>query len=451
MLMENAVQNEVGHEAWGMYSVSLSLAFIFILLSDWGINQYTTQHLASRPEKLREKLPHLLSLKLLLTATYPLLVVIIGWARGYEMLHLKYLVFAAIIWGLTKLMEFFRAIFQALQAFRLDSFASVLERILLIISVGMLLYLGFNLSEYVFVRIAVLLLCCVIFYITLGRMVGFHAPKLSVQESKGILRNSFSFAIVMFLYSMNEKIDQAMLQAFIGDKATGLYAGAYRWFEAFTTYLWIILPMFFARFAYFVHDEKEQEKLLHFGQIIAAIPLIYISCFAQFHGDQLLFLFTKSTVEEKAMILACLQVLFFACFTISIFSIFSTMLTATHHEKFVNRMIVAGILLNVGLNAYFIPIYGTIAAAWNTVANYLFLCACYVLYTHFRTNIRVPYGQTLRLFLLGALCYLTFIFFQHFGLLWWQESFIIGILYLIAAFILRLIPSPKELKLLMKK
>jgi O-antigen/teichoic acid export membrane protein len=209
--------------------------------------------------------------------------------------------------------------------------------------------------------------------------------------------------------------------------------------------------MFFARFAFFVNNEKEQEKLLHFGQIIAAIPLIYVACFAQFHGEQLLFLFTKSTLEEKATILACLKVLFWACFTISIFSIFSTMLTATHHEKFVNRMIVAGILLNVGLNAYFIPIYGTIAAAWNTLANYIFLCICYVLYTHFRTNIKVPYWQTARLFILGAVCYFTFVFFQKFGLLWWQESFVIGILYLVFAFVLRLIPSPNELRILLKK
>ena len=57
------------------------------------------------------------------------------------------------------------------------------------------------------------------------------------------------------------KWDQVMLERMAGDVPTGLYAAAYRWLDAFSMYLWIVLPMFFARFAFFPGDVERQGQL----------------------------------------------------------------------------------------------------------------------------------------------------------------------------------------------
>ncbi|MFN0200886.1 MAG: oligosaccharide flippase family protein [Bacteroidia bacterium] len=460
MLMETAVQNNVGHEAYGDYSAALSFAFILVWLADWGVNQHTTQSIAQDASTLKPKMPYLLSLKLSLTFLFPLLVGVFSylyyqstWGASanesqWNMIYLAFL--GGVIMSATKLMEFYRSIFQALQAFKIDSFASVLERFLLIAGVGILLYFGINIYSFVYLRIFCLVLCCLIFAVGLRKISDTHLPKWNWQEKKQILKASFPFAMIMFLYSANDKIDQLLLKELKGSAETGLYAAAYRFLDASSNYLWIILPLFFARFAYFHANKVEKERLLYAGQIVTALPLMFLSLFVHFYGGKFLFLFKGSTGEEIMVILSCLKVLFYSSFVGGMFAIFSTLLTSTGHERFVNKIIIAGIIINVVSNLIFVPQYGCIAAAWNTLINNLFLCLCEIIYLQFKTDIRVPYWQSFKLLLLAFFAYITF-FLLYDTSHWLIVSGIVGLSYLLVAFLLKLLPSPKALMEIFKK
>lgn len=418
------VQDQVGHADWGLYAALLSFGFLFITLSDLGINQYATKMLAGDPGLMRSYFPNLLSFKFFLTLLYPVIMGVLAWSLGYPEQHIYFLVLLCLVHSGGQLMNFFRANFQAMQRFSLDGFLSIFDRIILLLITIYLFYTQLDISRFIYARVVTVILAVIVFYGLIIRMYGWFKPKLDIPLVRNIITYSLSLALMTVLYSIHDKVDQVMLERLAGEKENGLYAGAYRWLEAFSMYMWTVLPIFFARFAFYVKDLKEQENLLHKGQIITSLPLTLVSVFVWFYGEKLLFLFDQSSPEEIAVMTQCLQAVFVALWLNGNFAIFSTLLTATGHENAVNIFAGVSIIVNIGLNWYFIPIHGAIASAWTTVISYLILSICYILYFQFRLSIQVPYIQIVKLFILTGVLWLLFYLLDMQG---WDWRIVTGI------------------------
>ena len=440
LLVEMQVQDTVGHEAWGTYAALLAFGFLFIALSDLGVNQYLTKSLAGQPDLFQAYVPNLLSFKLLATALYPLLIVGLGWLMGYGQQELFFLLLLCLVHGLNQVMEFFRGIVRAGQHFRLDGLLSVFDRLfLLLLTVGLFAY-GLDVERFIYARLLTVALGAGLFYLVVVRLYQWIKPRLQGAVIRQVIRHSLTFALMTVLYSLHDKVDQVMLERLAGSRENGLYAGAYRWLDAFSMYLWTVLPIFFARFAYYLRDTAEQERLLHFGQVLTALPFSLVSLFVFFYGEKLFFLFDQqTTAADLATMTAALQALFVAAFLNGFFAIFSTLLTATGYERVVNRMIVLSILLNIGLNAVFIPRYGALASAWTTVASYAVIDLAYVLYIHTRLPVRVPYRQMARLFLCTGLGAAAFWGLDYLGLPWYAVTLLASLLTLGFAWAIRLL------------
>ncbi len=439
LLTENLVQNAVGHGDWGIYSALYSLGFLFLAVADLGINQFTTKTLASEPEKATTHFPNLLTTKGILTTIYPFVMIGLGWMLGYRGRELYFLATLSLIHGVLQISAFFRANYQAMQRFKTDGLLSVADRIVSLILVGFLFLTQVDISRFIHARLIGTVLTMVIFYVAISQVYGWLKPRFQWPMIKKLLKLSLPFAMVSILYSVHDKVDQVMLERLYSKEETGLYVGAYRWLDAFTMYLWTVLPIFFARFAYFIKDNTEKEKLLHFGQVICALPLIFVSVWVFFHGKNLLFLFSDSTDAQLTTMFSCLQILFIAAFLNSFFAIFSTFLTSTGYEKIINRIVAVSIGLNIILNFIFIPKYGAIASAWTTVLSYAFMDIAYLLYLEWYVPIRVPYGQMARILLASGILALAFWSLGLTVLPWYLISAIAGLIFLGAAFALRLI------------
>ncbi|MEZ4828956.1 MAG: oligosaccharide flippase family protein [Bacteroidia bacterium] len=422
LLIEMKIQDQVGHADWGLYSGLFSFGFLFIAFSDMGVNQFLTKSLASDRRSVDRFFPPLLSFKLLIGVVYPFVLVVLGWFLGYDRHQLYFLFLLCIVHAGNQLMAYFRAGFQAMQMFAIDGVLSIFERVVLLLLVAGLFFAGMNITGFIYMRVVTALLCGAAFYFLYTYVFGRVVPRWDYAEIKTALKMSFPFAIMTILYSVHDKVDQVMLERIAGAKENGLYAGAYRWLDAFSMYLWTVLPIFFARFAHYLRDHQAQEKLLHFGQVIAAIPMTFVSIFVFFYGEKLLFLFGESTPDEISTMTACLHGLFVAVWFNGVFAIFSTLLTATGHEKFVNRLAVVSIAINIVLNSIFIPRYGAVASAWTTVVSYIFLDLAYVVYIQFRIPVRIPWFQMAKLMLAGGVTAGVFFLGENFSIGWLLTS-----------------------------
>lgn len=439
-MTEILVQNKVGHDDWGMYAELLSFAFLFITLSDLGVNQYLTKTLSHAPDQLKAVYPNVFGLKLMLLLGYPAVMLGVGLLMGYPTRELLFLMLLSLVWGGHQLTQFFRSNFQAMQRFKIDSVASVLDRVILLGLVAVLFMTSLDIERFVYARLIATGGTMVIFFVVLSRYYGWIAPRLEKLSVGKILKMSLPFALITILNSVHDKVDQVMLGQLYSDHETGLYAAAYRWMDVFSMYLWTVLAIFFARFAFNLFKFKEQEKLLHFGQVIVAIPMIFVCVWTQFEGERLFWLMDASTPAEVIAMTASLQVLFLATWIHSMFVIYGTLLSAANHERFVNLAILGGITINVALNFIYIPEFGALAAAWSTVASYSMMSIAYVIYTHFRTPINVPYGKLLKLALSTVVLYGLFYFLQELDLAWYVDAAIAGVIYLGLVAVLGLLP-----------
>ena len=429
VLTEIVIQNEVGHDAWGMYSGLLSFAFLFITLTDLGVNQYLTKTLASAPSRIKELYPNFLGFKMVLLVCYPLLMIGAGWLMGYTSEELFFLAMLCMVWGGHQMTQFFRSNFQAMQRFQIDSFASVLDRVILLILVGMLFLTRLDIASFIYARLVAAGLTMLIFFIILSRLYGWLKPRLEAKVILPSLRLSIPFALITILNSVHDKVDQVMLKALAGDVETGLYAAAYRWMDVFGMYLWTVLAIFFARFALYAADKEMQTKLLRMGQVVTALPMIFVCVFVYFYGEKLFWLYTDSTPEQLLTMEKSLKILFGATFVHSFFVIYGTLLSAANHERFVNIAITLGIIMNVGLNFYLIPTLGAQAAAISTIASYSLMSICYILYMQKRVDIAVPWSRLAKLILAAALLWGCFFLLGKTTLPWYVITVLAGILY----------------------
>jgi O-antigen/teichoic acid export membrane protein len=440
VLTENVVHNAVGHAAWGTYTAVFSFAFLFITLADLGINQYATKRLASEPELMRSYFPNLLSFKFLLLIAYPFLMWGTGWLWGYRGEKLYFLALLSLVHGGNQLLQFFRANFQALQRFRLDGFASIADKIILLGLTLLLLWAGIDLERFVYARLLAIGLTTIAFYVVVTRLYGWLRPRLELGLIRRLLRQSVSFALITVLYSIHDKVDQVMLERISGEVETSLYAGAYRWLDAFSMYLWLTLPIFFARMAFRLQEPETLSRLVRTGKLVTALPLTFVAVFVYFYAEKLLLLFTGSSPAQIATMARTLEVLFIALYINGLVMIYSTLLTATGHERIVNWFIVLGIALNVGLNLWLMPAYGALAAAWSTVASLGLLGLLYLGYAHYRLVIKVPFDLLGKLLLAGGGLALSFWAGGLTGWPWLIITLLAGLVYAALIGALGLIP-----------
>lgn len=427
-MLENVVQDRIGHEQYGLFAALNALSFLFIVIVDLGINQFITKKFASEVHTRSELYSTYFSFKFTLAAFYPFFMVVVGYLLGYENQEILLLFLISLSYCALQLIMYLRAKFQASQLFTIDSVASISDKTLLIIVTGILLWVGITLDNYVEARLLVTFLALILVAIPAVKIYSPKAFSLNWNYTtwKSIVKQTYPFAFITVLFSVHDKIDQVMIERMLGEQASGLYAGAYRWLDAFMMFLWIILPMFFARFAFYKNTSQNLSNVLTMAQIVSAVPMIFVSCFVWFHGEQLFFLLGNSTAEEIGEMTRCLKILFIAVFIHAYFACLGTLLSATGGEFYINRMLIISIVINVVLNMFLLPLVGIAGAAVATVISTLFISISYMVYIIRKKEVHIDFSVYFRLSFCALVTALSFYVCYISGVKWFAATAISG-------------------------
>ncbi len=439
LVVENMVQDQIGHSRFGTFSALFNFAFIFAVLADLGINQFIARKLASSETDRQHTLKHSFAIKLFLLVASPLIITFVGWLLGYQGDKVWFLFVIAFMHSLIQLFLLFRSWFQAAQMFVTDAFASIIEKVLLLGIVVVWMQYGIDQEEFIYARFWSIFIGCLLVLWAAYRYLGDVTPKWEGKRINWLLQKSFPFAIIAFLYSIHERIDLVILERISGENASGLYTGAYRLLDAVMMYLWTILPAFFARFAFYRKDPARQQKVFELGHTIAFLPMAFVSLFVFFYGDKLLFLFTNSTRIELDTMTMTMKILFIAVFIQGLSALYSTLLTSTGYERQTAIMVTGSIILNIVLNLLFIPRYGVYAAAWSTVLCHTLLFVLYAWYIAKRTNVSLPWDLLMKLGLITIGMALVFGLSTFYSFHWIIISALALIAGIIPVLVLRLL------------
>lgn len=369
--IDRNVQNLVGASEFGLYYGLLNITYLVQIISDFGLQNFNNRYISQHRQLIGKYFPVMLGLKLLLCAVYLLLTIGFGILMGYS--TALFLLFALTLNQIfVTLILFFRSSISGLGLYRMDSFLSVADKLLLILLMLVLLYHPtfrpyFKMTWFVGAQLvstfSVLLLAMLLLW---RSNIGMLKWSFKRSQLLYFLKKSLPYATIVLLMTLYTRIDVLMLDQLLpdGNFHVGVYAAAYRLLDASNMigYLFasLLLPMFsrMIKTKAPVSDLLESSfRLLIFGSIVLA------STICVFRQPIVERMYDHATPYWGDV----LGILIWSFVPVSITYIFGALLTANENIQKMNRIFAFGIGLNVVLNLVLIHRFQAVGTAMSTL------------------------------------------------------------------------------------
>ncbi|MGQ9863606.1 MAG: lipopolysaccharide biosynthesis protein [Bacteroidia bacterium] len=376
IIAENVVQNQLGHEVYGLVAAVMVFAQLGSVLMEWGLYAQAVRQTAMSSTGWYRGGYTLLRLRMILGWLYLGVISVLGWVWGYRGETWLWLALWGGYFWLLSLLQLLRSVVQGRQDFRADAFFSASEKLFALIGIT-LFWKVLSPQMYLQTLFTAALVSVLAVVGWVRRRYGPIARNPSSVAS--LLREAAPFALLIWFTGLNERMHGVLLERWVGSYENGLYAAAYRWVTAGMMYLWIVLPVFFARFAAIGKNdfEKKLAQEMRYAQLIVAVPMIALGGYFIAWPEVFLSFFTRSTAQEQLVMARTLQILAGCLILNGIFNVYSTYLTAVGYEKKVMYVLV-GLFMGQGILSFWvIPTWGAWGAAGLLLVAYAVLSVAY--------------------------------------------------------------------------
>lgn len=365
--IDRGIQNAVSAQEYGVYFALLNFTFLFNILLDFGITNYNNRMIARHTNLLKKYFARIIPLKILLSVLYMLVVIVSGLCLGYDCWQTKMLFWMCLTQVLSSFISYFRSNITSLMLFKTDSIISVLDRFLLIVVCGFMLWnsrlrQNFSIERVVYAQFLTMLITFLVALSVCLAKTGFVRMKWNKAFGFLLLRYGLPFAVLGLLMACYNKMDSVMLLSLVDDngKSSGIYASGFRLVDSanMVSYLFsvILLPLFSKMI-------KENRKITDVMGAAFHLLLIITTAFVAIsllYSRELMELLYNKHIEESAEVYRWLS---FCFVPISMTYIFGTLLTANGSLKYLNIIAGLGMLMNIGLNFILIPLFQQNGAA----------------------------------------------------------------------------------------
>lgn len=138
--IDRTIQNVVADGDYGMYFTLFSFTYLFQIINDFGIQNFNNRNISQSRHLIDKYFPNILVLKTLMGLVFLVVVFIVAAILKFEAVWNNLLFLVALNWILTSFLLYLRSNVSALGMYRVDSMLSVLDKLLLIIICGVLLW-----------------------------------------------------------------------------------------------------------------------------------------------------------------------------------------------------------------------------------------------------------------------------------------------------------------------
>lgn len=404
--IEVGVQNAVGAEAYGFYFTLFNFAYIFNILLDIGITNFNTRNIAQHPQLIDKHLSGILCVKLLLLALYVVVTFTVGLLLGYTSRQFYLLAFLSFNQFLNSLILYLRSNFEGLLLFKWDSIISILDRVIMILICGALLWFpghpAFRIEYFVYAQTAAYLLTAATALMVLMRKTGFRRLHFNWPFTLVVLKQSAPFALLVLLMASYNRLDPVLLQKLLpdGDYQAGIYAGAFRLLDALTMVAYLVSVPLLPVYSKLTKQNSESGNLLKdttrmvFSMMMVFSVMAAVLCY--FMADPLMDLLYRNNPAEYTPVF---KILVFGIIPISITYVFGTLLTAAGRLRQLNILAACTLLINVAVNLLLIPLLGAVGSAWASLAAQSFMALTQLVAALRIFNLRPSWGYILKLLL----------------------------------------------------
>ena len=379
------VQNRLPEGDYGLYFTLLNFTYLFQILNDFGIQNFNNRHVSQHPHLLPKYFPNLLSLKFLLSTLYVCLSLLAAWGlAGYGFRELPLLGILLFNQVLAQAVLFFRSNISGLGFYRLDSFLSSLDKLLMLFTCGFLLW-GLprevlTAESFAWAQTLALGITAIIVAIVLRSKVRLSLRPSWLRNWRTgkpalivLFRKSFPYALVILLMTAYTRLDAVLLERLLPDGRlhADVYASAYRLLDAANMLGFLFASLLLPMFARMLKRKDDIRPLVSVSFKLIWAGSITLATLVYFARVDLIELMLPARASEYRW--ETLGVLIWTFVPVGATYIFSTLLTADERLMQMNRFFVAGIVLDVVLNLLLIPRYQALGSAVATLSTQAFI------------------------------------------------------------------------------
>ena len=371
--IEVGVQNRVGEEMYGFYFSLFNFAFILNILLDVGINNFNNRSIARDHNLLKEHLAAIVPLKFILAIFYAGIVFIAGKIIGYTADQFRMLWVLVLNQFLSSFILYFRTNISGLQYYRTDSLLSVMDRTLMILFTGLLLWGNitsepFRIEWFVYAQTA----SYGVVLITTASIVRFRSgafiSKMSMSNSIRILRMSYPFALLILLMSLFNRVDSVMLERLLenGKEEAGIYAQSFRIYDAASQFSYLFAMLLLPMFSRMLRLKEDVNGLIRIALPLLMVAGLTLAIAGNFYKQEIIGLLYKAHTGYSSRIFGVLIIGFIF---VSTSYIFGTLLTANNNLRQLNWLAASTVFINVILNLILIPRHQAMGAAISSLIS----------------------------------------------------------------------------------
>lgn len=435
--------NRLGQETYGNYFALLNLTFLLNMFLDFGIINFNTKNLASHSQLITKHFSNILVLKILLAGVYILITFICAMVLGYRDHNLHLLIFLSINQVLAGFILYLRSNLAGLQLFAQDGLLSILDRLILIILCSAVLWGGVY-GEKVSIELFIYLqtLAYIIGAITGFFLVFRNIDKLKLRWRPAfsllILKNSLPYALLVILMGITYRTDGVMLERMLPNGAyeAGIYAQAFRFFEAGNMFAYLFAALLFPMFSRLIKEKQDIQELLSLSFRLITLGAIIAGIGGYFFSEEIMALRYDTEIDTSANAFKYLMIGYIG---VSGTFVFGALLTANGSMKSLNYASIGGLILNILLNILLIPSLKAEGAAIASMITQLLLTATQVYLVYKILSVKINNSIWVKLFLLIAVIIITLLILDTTAISWFIQLFIFIAISLVLGLAFKLI------------
>lgn len=461
------VQNAVGAEMYGFYFTIFNLSYIFNILLDLGITNFNTRNIARHPNLIVKHFSGLLSIKLILLLLYLSITFSIGFLKGFDSTQFLLLAILTLNQFLNSLILYLRSNFEGLLLFKWDSLFSVMDRLLMIVICGLMLWgpqhsifcSQFTIFHFALAQTAAYLLTAALALVVLLKRIISSTPRHSLQLrwnrpfTIAILKQSLPFALLVLLMASYNRIDPILLEQLSpdgqGNYNAGIYAGAFKMLDALTMIVYLVsiplLPIY-SRMTkpadkngtgMMMNERETGDEIASTTRSMFSLVMVFAvtaACTLSGISNEIMALFYDNNVDEYS---AVFRIVIFCIIPISATYIFGTLLTAGGFLRHLNIFATCSLATNIVVNLLLIPRLGAVGSAWAGLTAQSLMAVTQIVAALIIFKIKLPWLYILKLSLFTLSVVTCCSCSSH--LSWWLTLIICGTAALAVAILLKLI------------
>lgn len=437
------MQLSVGSEAYGLYYNLLNITLVFQFINDFGIQNFTNRFVSQNRERIQLQYKDFAGLKIALSFIYILAVFGFVGIMNYEWEMYPFIFHVAFNQILISAIFFVRSNISGLGFYKMDSFFSVLDRILLIFMGSFLLYFPYfqqfiSIETFVWIQtISLSITLVATIYFIKKKQLAFSFLSLSFLEMKKILRACLPFALIFLFSSLYNKLDVVLIGKLLedGNYQIGVYAASMRLFEACSMISLAFGSLLLAMFSSIYTDKIKLQDLFKMAMNALVVITILIVMMTSFYPNEIMGLLYRN---EDPYWTNTFQLTMFAFIPASLNYIFGAFIAAIHKEKPLVWFYAIASLISFVVNIWLILHWKVVGAAFAAIATHTILFIIQYIFIRQQKLLELNPGFWFRIGFFILISVLISFSVQYFSLHWIFKIVASSLGILILAWMLRM-------------